>query len=70
MAAFEIVKEDGKTPDAEKTASILKEANASGLLLLSSGVHSNVIRFLAPLVITDEELDKGLKILEDILRQQ
>ncbi|AXF54580.1 4-aminobutyrate--2-oxoglutarate transaminase [Salicibibacter kimchii] len=70
MAAFEIVQEDGKTPDAEKTASILKEANASGLLLLSSGVHSNVIRFLAPLVITDEELEKGLNILDDVLNKQ
>ncbi|QQK79636.1 4-aminobutyrate--2-oxoglutarate transaminase [Salicibibacter cibi] len=70
MAAFEIVKGDGKTPDAEKTAAILKAANASGLLLLSSGLYSNVIRFLAPVVITDKELDKGLEILEDVLKQQ
>ncbi|WP_245723131.1 4-aminobutyrate--2-oxoglutarate transaminase [Natribacillus halophilus] len=70
MVAFEVVKEDGKTPAPEKTASILKAANASGLLLLSSGVYGNVIRFLTPLVITYEELEKGFQILEDVLKQQ
>jgi 4-aminobutyrate aminotransferase / (S)-3-amino-2-methylpropionate transaminase / 5-aminovalerate transaminase len=47
-----------------KTAEIVKYANANGLLLLSAGLKSNVIRFLAPLVITDQELAKGLAILE------
>ncbi|MBB6448725.1 4-aminobutyrate aminotransferase/(S)-3-amino-2-methylpropionate transaminase [Geomicrobium halophilum] len=70
MAAFEVVKEDGKKPDPKKTASILQAANASGLLLLSSGVHSNVIRFLAPIVITDQELEEGFQILEGVLKQQ
>lgn len=63
MAAFEIVKEDGITPDPERTSSIVKGANASGLLLLSAGVYGNVIRFLAPIVITDDQLEKGLGLL-------
>ncbi|MFS0783064.1 4-aminobutyrate--2-oxoglutarate transaminase [Bacillus sp. 1P06AnD] len=64
MAAVEIVKDrHSKLPDKERTAGITKFANENGLLLLSAGLNSNVIRFLAPLVITDEELSKGLSIL-------
>ena len=63
MVAVEIVDEQ-KAPNKEATATIAKYANANGLLLLTAGVKSNVIRFLAPLVITDEELEKGLAILD------
>jgi 4-aminobutyrate aminotransferase/(S)-3-amino-2-methylpropionate transaminase len=38
-------------------------ARERGLLLLRAGTHDNVIRLLAPLVATDEELDRGLAIL-------
>lgn len=65
MVAVEIVKDrDSKTPDKEKTGKVTKYANEHGLLLLSAGIKGNVIRFLAPLVITDEELNNGLTILE------
>ena len=38
-----------------------------GLVLISCGHKSNVIRTLMPLVITDEQLDKGLAIFEESL---
>lgn len=64
MVAAEIVQSpECKTPDAAKTGAITKYANDNGLLLLSAGINSNVIRFLAPLTITDAELEKGLTIL-------
>ncbi len=68
MVAAEIVV-DPKTrqPDAARTAAITQYANANGLLLLSAGINSNVIRFLAPLTITADELDKGLTILSAAL---
>lgn len=66
MVAAEIVTDRAeKLPDKDKTGKIVKYANNSGLLLLSAGLKGNVIRFLAPLVITEEELTKGLSILED-----
>lgn len=66
MVAVEIVNNrTDKLPDKQKTAAITKYANENGLLLLSAGLKGNVIRFLAPLVITDEELSKGLSILEN-----
>ena len=66
MVAMEIVDSETGAPDKAKTAEIVKQANANGLLLLSAGLKGNVIRFLTPLVITDEELNKGLEILENV----
>jgi 4-aminobutyrate aminotransferase/(S)-3-amino-2-methylpropionate transaminase len=34
------------------------------VLIISAGPHGNVLRVLAPLVITDEQLDRGLAIVE------
>ena len=65
MVAVELVEDRlSKKPNKIKTAEIVEYANDNGLLLLSAGLKSNVIRFLAPLVITDEELSKGFSILE------
>lgn len=70
MVAVELVKDKNtKAPYKEKADNIMKYANDNGLLLLSSGLHGNVIRFLAPLVITDEELTKGLDILKQAFNQ-
>ena len=44
---------------------ITAEAFDRGLLLLSCGLHGNVLRLLPPLTVTDEELARGLQILED-----
>ncbi|WP_458413157.1 4-aminobutyrate--2-oxoglutarate transaminase [Schinkia sp. CFF1] len=65
MCAMEIVKDKiSKEPSKELTSQIIKEANKRGLLLFSAGVYSNVIRLLMPLVITDEQLEEGLNIIE------
>jgi 4-aminobutyrate aminotransferase/(S)-3-amino-2-methylpropionate transaminase len=64
MAAMELVKDpESKTPDKERTAKIVEAALQEGLLLLTAGQYSNVIRTLMPFVITDEELEEGLSIL-------
>nr|WP_263314234.1 4-aminobutyrate--2-oxoglutarate transaminase [Mammaliicoccus sp. Marseille-Q6498] len=68
MVAMEIVNPETNAPDKQKTAQIVKAANDNGLLLLSAGINGNVIRFLAPLVITEDELNKGLSILEASLK--
>jgi 4-aminobutyrate aminotransferase / (S)-3-amino-2-methylpropionate transaminase / 5-aminovalerate transaminase len=64
MAAIELVKDsESKAPDKERTARIVEAALQEGLLLLTAGQYTNVIRTLMPLVITDEELEEGLSIL-------
>ena len=46
---------------------MVEEAARNGLLLLKSGIYSNCIRVLAPLVLTDAELDEALGVWEDAL---
>ena len=65
MVAVEIVNgEHDQAPNKAAVSQIVEEANKRGLLLLSAGIFSNVIRFLTPLVITDEQLEEGLDIVE------
>lgn len=66
MVAMELVKAgDVNQPDAELTKALTLEAARRGLLLLSCGVRSNVIRILAPLTIPFDHLEEGLEILFD-----
>lgn len=65
MIGIEFVKDrTGKEPDAALTSAIINECAQNGLLVEGAGTYNNVIRFLAPLVITDEQLEKGLDIFE------
>jgi 4-aminobutyrate aminotransferase/(S)-3-amino-2-methylpropionate transaminase len=57
----------GPTPDAATTATVARACHEAGLLLLTCGTYGNVIRFLPPLVISDEQLDRGLSVLESAL---
>jgi 4-aminobutyrate aminotransferase-like enzyme len=52
-------------PDAAKAATAA--AFEKGLLLLSCGLYGNVIRLLPPLTAADEELERGLSLLEEAL---
>ena len=54
-------------PDAPLTAALIQECAKNGLLIENAGTYGNVIRFLAPLVITDEQLEAGLDIMEKAL---
>jgi 4-aminobutyrate aminotransferase/(S)-3-amino-2-methylpropionate transaminase len=68
MVAMELVKERRPdAPDAELTKALVQAAGRRGLVLLSCGVHANVIRFLMPLTIPDTVLAEGLAILEAAL---
>src|SRR6266487_3152730 len=68
MLAIELVKEPAsKEPDADTATAIVEAAAERGLLLLKSGIYSNCIRVLAPLVLSDAELDEALSVWEDAL---
>jgi 4-aminobutyrate aminotransferase/(S)-3-amino-2-methylpropionate transaminase len=64
MLAVELVVPGSIEPDAAATAAVAKAAHESGLLLLTCGTYGNVIRLLPPLVISDDELDRGLTLLD------
>ncbi|MBF0378322.1 MAG: 4-aminobutyrate--2-oxoglutarate transaminase [Desulfamplus sp.] len=66
MLALELVTDrEKKTPAANQAKALVKFCFEHGLILLSCGNYGNVIRTLMPLVITKEQLDKGLSILEE-----
>lgn len=71
MIGIEFVKNgDPQSPDADICSRIVKACAERDLILISAGTHKNVIRILSPLVITDEQLNKGLDILtEEIINQ-
>lgn len=69
MAGIEFVTDKkSKTPNAKIVNDIVDYAVQKGLLLESAGTYGNVIRFLAPLCITDEQLDVGLAIYEEAIK--
>ena len=65
MIGVEFVKPD-KAPDPTLRDKILVEGFKQGIVLLPSG--DSVIRFSPPLVLTEEEADKGLDSFEEALR--
>ena len=65
MVAIELVKPGGKDPNPEALAKIIKYCQSKGVLILTAGTYGNVIRFLPPLVITDELLNDGLSVLAE-----
>jgi len=68
MCAMEMVYDrETKKPNKEVSSKIIQEANKRGLLLLSAGLNGNVLRLLMPLVITDDQLEEGLNILEEAM---
>jgi 4-aminobutyrate aminotransferase/(S)-3-amino-2-methylpropionate transaminase len=60
MMGVEFIKDAKKTPNPELVNKIVQAAIPKGLLLESAGTYGNVIRFLCPIPVTDEQLEWGL----------
>lgn len=70
MIGIEFVKDkETKEPAPELTSAIIQSAIKKGLLMENCGLYNNCIRFLAPLCITDEQLVRGLDILEECIKE-
>ena len=65
MQAIELVEAGTKTPNTAAMNAVVKYCQSKGVLVLTAGTYSNVIRFLPPLVITDELLKDALSVLEE-----
>ncbi len=65
MQAIEIVMAGSKEPNPAAMASVIKYCQQQGVLILTAGTYGNVIRFLPPLVISDELLKEALAILDE-----
>ena len=65
MVGVELVKDrKTKEPAKEERNRILNEYHKNGLIIIGAGAYKNVIRFLPPLNISEELLNKGLDIFE------
>jgi 4-aminobutyrate aminotransferase / (S)-3-amino-2-methylpropionate transaminase / 5-aminovalerate transaminase len=65
MQAIELVKsQEDKTPATDETKKITQYCYEHGLITITAGSYSNVIRVLVPLVATNEQIDEGLDVLE------
>jgi 4-aminobutyrate aminotransferase len=68
MLALELVHDpETKAPAADLAAQTTANARDRGLMLLSCGLYGNVLRVLVPFVASDEDLDRGLEIMEESL---
>jgi 4-aminobutyrate aminotransferase/(S)-3-amino-2-methylpropionate transaminase len=67
MIAIELVEPGTKNPNAAAVAKVVSHCHTNGVLVLNAGTYYNVIRFLPPLAITDEQLQDALNVLEAAL---
>jgi 4-aminobutyrate aminotransferase / (S)-3-amino-2-methylpropionate transaminase / 5-aminovalerate transaminase len=68
MCAIEFFDGEGR-PNSQLVQEILKKAHQRGLIIMSAGLYGNVIRLLAPLVITDDQIEEGFGVLEAAIVQ-
>jgi 4-aminobutyrate aminotransferase / (S)-3-amino-2-methylpropionate transaminase / 5-aminovalerate transaminase len=70
MCGIEFVKERGsKTPNPEIVKQIVAYSYNKGVIFMNAGIFGNVIRFLPPLVMTEEQLQYGMDVLEEAVHQ-
>ena len=68
MWGLELVRDPAtREPAKDETTALAKACYERGLVTITAGTYGNVVRTLMPLVITDEELDEGLDVLEAAL---
>ncbi len=68
MQAIELVQsQETKAPASEETKQITQYCYEHGLITITAGTYSNVIRVLVPLVAAKEQIDEGLDVLESAL---
>jgi len=68
MCAIELVKDKAtREPNAEATKKIAQHCYEHGLITITAGTYGNVMRILVPLVVTDEQFDEGLDVLDAAL---
>jgi 4-aminobutyrate aminotransferase/(S)-3-amino-2-methylpropionate transaminase len=68
MVGVELVTDRStREPAKTETNAVIKAARERGVIMISAGTYGNVIRLLVPLVVSDEQLDEGLNVIEESL---
>jgi 4-aminobutyrate aminotransferase/(S)-3-amino-2-methylpropionate transaminase len=69
MIAFELIDPITDKPAKDKATELVKLCHKDGLVILTCGKYGNTIRLLMPLVINDDDLEKGFSIIEENLHK-
>ncbi|EHH02366.1 4-aminobutyrate aminotransferase [Agrobacterium tumefaciens CCNWGS0286] len=68
MQAIEFVTDStSKRPDPDRAQRVMERAREGGLLVIKCGVYRNIVRFLAPIVLSDADLEEALRIVRDAI---
>jgi 4-aminobutyrate aminotransferase/(S)-3-amino-2-methylpropionate transaminase len=65
MIAIELVQPGSKEPNGEIMGKVVKYAQSKGVVFLTAGTYGNVLRFLPPLVISDELVKDAMSVLDE-----
>ena len=66
MVGVELVTDpETREPAKQETSDIIRLAAERGVILIAAGTFGNVVRFLTPLTVADDELDEGLEVLSE-----
>jgi 4-aminobutyrate aminotransferase / (S)-3-amino-2-methylpropionate transaminase / 5-aminovalerate transaminase len=69
MMALEFVRDRAtREPDVDAAARVLNYALQHGVIAMRAGLYTNCVRLLPPLVISDEQLNEALDVLDEALR--
>ncbi|MHA2121607.1 MAG: aminotransferase class III-fold pyridoxal phosphate-dependent enzyme, partial [Promethearchaeota archaeon] len=68
MVAFDIIDPKTNKPVKDKASELTSMCLKNGLIILTCGKYGNTIRLLMPLVISDDDLKRGLNIIEENLK--
>jgi 4-aminobutyrate aminotransferase / (S)-3-amino-2-methylpropionate transaminase / 5-aminovalerate transaminase len=68
MCAIELVRDAAtREPADSETKQVARFCYEHGLITITAGTFNNVIRILVPLIVTDEQFDEGLGVIEAAL---
>ena len=70
MIAIELVQPGSKEPNGEIMGKVVKYAQSKGVLFLTAGTYGNVLRFLPPLVISDELVKDAMSVLDEAFKNE
>ena len=66
---IEVSDANDKAPNKKMVDTLVEKAWSKGLIIESAGYLGNIIRFLCPLCVTEDQLNKGLSILEECIKE-
>ena len=69
MIGMELTDKDG-SPNEALTSRVKAKALDKNLLLLTCGNRHNVVRFIAPLIVSEKEIDIAVEIIDGIFREE